>query len=201
MYIWFLIFALGAIAAIPIHFLSVEHIRFQERYGKVKGTKICERYGRLSADLLFFSLIGIWFSPQPRFIVPVLQNSSASVPVVNFPIPLINLIVSVPFVFLGAWLLVNSVKGLSRKVSETHKPEKVITSGVYTVVRHPQHLGWSLTHIGFSFLLSASYSLFFTPLMIGLLYLVSKKEEKELIREFGTEYEEYQKKVPMLLPR
>ena len=63
MTIWFFIFTLGVIAAVPIHVLSVEHLKFQEKYGWEKGARISGNYGRLSADLLFFSLIGIWLSP------------------------------------------------------------------------------------------------------------------------------------------
>ena len=37
--------------------------------------------------------------------------------------------------------------------------------------------------------------------MIVLVYVISKKEEEELIKEFGKEYENYKKKVPMLIPR
>ncbi len=49
--------------------------------------------------------------------------------------------------------------------------------------------------------MSAMYSLLFTPLMFVIVYLISRKEEKELIREFGEEYEDYKKNVPMLIPR
>jgi len=41
----------------------------------------------------------------------------------------------------------------------------------------------------------------FTPVLLILIYLISKKEEDELINEFGKEYKDYQKKVPMLIPR
>lgn len=201
MYILFFICVLGVIAAAPIHFFSVEHLRFQEKYGMEKGVRISEILGRLSANLLFFSLIGICLSPQPRFITPISENTSVTIPVINFSIPLIHQIISAPFVLLGVWLLVNSVKGLSRRVSETHRPEKVITRGIYSVVRHPQHLGWLSIHVGFTFLLSALYSLLFTPFLVGLLHLISRKEEEELTREFGREYEEYKRKVPMFIPR
>jgi protein-S-isoprenylcysteine O-methyltransferase Ste14 len=36
--------------------------------------------------------------------------------------------------------------------------------------------------------------------MALLVYLISRKEEKELIKEFGKEYEDYRKKVSMFLP-
>ena len=37
--------------------------------------------------------------------------------------------------------------------------------------------------------------------MIVIVYLISWKEERELIKELGKEYEEYKKRVPMLIPR
>jgi protein-S-isoprenylcysteine O-methyltransferase Ste14 len=37
--------------------------------------------------------------------------------------------------------------------------------------------------------------------MVLVVYLISWKEERELVREFGAEYEEYMVRVPMLLPR
>ena len=200
MYILFFICITGIIAAVPIHFMSVEHLKFQEKYGKEKGVKISEIYGRLSANLLFFSLIGIWFSPQPGFITPIFENTSITIPIINFSIPLIHLAIAILFILSGAWLLIKSVRELSRRVSEMHRPEKVVATGIYTIVRHPQHLGWLLTHVGFSFLLSAWYSLLITPLIAGLLYLISIKEEKELTREFGAEYEVYKRRVSMFIP-
>jgi len=201
MYIWFFICVLAVIATIPLHFLSVEHLKLQERYGKEKGNKIGEIYGLISGWGFFFFWMGIWVSPQPRFIVQILQNLSVLVPVVNFSIPLLHLIISMPFLLVGAWLAINGVKEVTLKVAETHRTDKIVTTGVYSIVRHPQHLGALLAHVGISFLFSAGYSLLFTPLMIALIYLISRKEEEELIREFGKEYEDYKKKAPMLLPR
>jgi protein-S-isoprenylcysteine O-methyltransferase Ste14 len=50
-------------------------------------------------------------------------------------------------------------------------------------------------------LLYAKFSFFVTPIVIILIYLISWKEEQELIKEFGSEYEDYKKKVPMFLPK
>lgn len=201
MYIWFFICVLGVIASVPPHFLSVEHLKLQERYGKEKGTKIAEIYGLVSGWAFFVFWIGIWVSPQPRFIVQILQNLSVSVPAGNLSIPLLHLAISIPFLMLGAWLLIKGVKEVTARVAETHRTDKIVTTGIYSTVRHPQYLGMLLAHVGISFLLSAWYSLLSTPLMIVLIYLISRKEEKELIREFGKEYEDYKKKVPMLIPR
>jgi protein-S-isoprenylcysteine O-methyltransferase Ste14 len=110
-------------------------------------------------------------------------------------------VVSALFLVPGAWIAINGVKEVTLKVAETHRTDKIIITGVYSIVRHPQHLGALLAHMGISFLFSAWYSLLFTPLMVVLIYLISRKEEEELIREFGKEYKDYKKKVGMFLPK
>ena len=201
MYIWFFISMLGVIAMTPLHFLSVEHLKLQKRHGKEKGTKIGKIYGLISGWGFFISWIGIWVSPQPTFTIPVLQNLSVFVPVVNLSIPLFHLLISSPFLIAGPWLAIKGVRETTLKVAETHRTETIVATGSYEVVRHPQYLGGLLAHAGISFLLSAWFSLLFTPVMAAIIYLISRKEEEELIREFGKEYEDYKKRVPMLIPR
>ena len=113
---------------------------------------------------------------------------------------MVNLLIFIPLFVVGAWFGIKGVIQTTLKVAETHRPKKVVIRGVYSIVRHPQYLGGILAHIGFSFLFSALSSLFATPLVIVLIYIISGKEEKELTKEFGSEYRDYQKKVPMLLP-
>lgn len=201
MYILFFVFALCAVAAMPIHLVSVEHIKLQQRHGKDKGIRIGEIYGRISGYMLFVSLIGLWFSPQPRFTIPILRRLSFSVPLANVPIPLIQIIIFVPFVIFGVIYLSKSVTGLTRKVSEAHHPDRVVTTGVYARVRHPQYLGFLLLHIGFSVLMSGLFALLSTPLVFVMLYFFARKEEVELTNEFGSDYARYKQTVPMLIPK
>lgn len=201
MHISFLVCVLGMIVMVPLHFLSVEHLRLQERYGMERGTEIAEVFGLISGWGFFLFWIGVWVSPQPRFTVPIFQNLSISIPVVDFSIPLLHSIMSLPLLVMGAWVAIEGVREVTLKVAETHRTEQIVTAGVYSIVRHPQYLGGLLAHGGISLLLSAGYSLLSTPLMVVLLYLISGKEEEELIREFGGEYEDYKKRVPMLVPR
>ncbi|NVM52732.1 MAG: isoprenylcysteine carboxylmethyltransferase family protein [Candidatus Helarchaeota archaeon] len=199
--IWFFISILGVICLIPIHFLSVEHLKLQEKYGKEKGDKIAKILGMISGWGFFIFLFGIWISPQPRFTIPFFQDLAIVIPIINLSIPLFHLIVSILLIILGAWFAIAGVKEVTLKVAETHKPEKVITTGIYSRIRHPQYFGTIVVHVGFSLLLSSLYSLLSTPLIIFYNYITSWKEEKELIKEFGKEYEEYKKKVPMLYPK
>ena len=169
--------------------------------GKKKGTEIGKILGLISGWGFFLFWMGIWISPQPRFVLPFFQNITNLISLVGFSTPLFNLSISILLVSLGAWFGIKGVKQTTLKVAETHRTEKIVTTGVYSLVRHPQYFGGLLAHMGVSFLLSAWYSLLVTPLMVVLVYLVSKKEEDELIREFGNEYKEYMKKVPMFIPR
>jgi len=197
----FLISALGLVGIIPLYFLSVEHQKLQTRYGEEKGTHIGEILGLISGWGFFTFWIGIWISPQPKFTIPVFHDLLIMIPVINFEIPLFNLAACLLLVLPGSWLAISGVKETTLKVAETHRPKTVVTTGVYSIVRHPQYLGGLLAHLGISILLSAFYSLLLTPMIIALVYLISRKEEKEILREFGKDYKDYRDKVPMLIPK
>ena len=201
MYIWFFICAVGVVAVMPLYFLSIKHLNLQEKYGKERGIKIGEISGVVSGWGVFLFWFGMWVSPQPRFTFPAFQNLSVLVPAIDFPIPISHLAIFLPLFTVGAWLGIEGVAKTTLYTAETHRPDKIAIEGVYSIVRHPQYLGGLLAHIGTSFLLSAWYSLLSTLMMAVIIYVVSWKEEEELIKEFGKEYENYKKKVPMLVPR
>ena len=186
---------------LPLHFFSVEHLKYQKKYGTDKGNKITGMLGVISGWGFFIFLFGIWISPQPRLIIPILQKPSLIIPIINFSIPLFHLIISIPFILIGAWLGIIGVKETSLKVAETHKTGKIVSTKIYSLIRHPQYLGAILAHIGFSILLSSLLSLIFTPLVILHNFLIAWKEEKELIKEFGEVYVQYKENVPMFIPK
>jgi protein-S-isoprenylcysteine O-methyltransferase Ste14 len=177
------------------YFLSLEHLKLEEKYGEEKGKKIGEIYGVVSGWGFFLFWLGIWFSPQDRFVIPFLQDFSIQIPLLDLTIYLINVLIFIPFFVMGAWFGIEGVIHTSLKVAETHRAERIVASGVYSIVRHPQYLGGILSHVGFSFLLSGMYSLLVTPLIIAMIYTISRKEENELTKEFGQEYTDYKKKV------
>jgi protein-S-isoprenylcysteine O-methyltransferase Ste14 len=199
--IWFFISLFGCIATAPLYFLSLEHLKLIEKYGKEKAKNVGDIYGLVSGWGFFLFWFGIWLSPQARFTIPIFQNLLIRIPVINLTIPFIHLLLFLPFFVVGAWFGIKGVTETTLKVAETHRPERVVTKGVYSIVRHPQYLGGLIAHIGISFLLSALYSLLATPIVILLIYFISRKEEDEMTKEFGDEYADYRQKVPMLLPR
>lgn len=201
MYVWFTVCLLGEFAIVPLHFMSVEHRKLQKQHGKERGIRVGDALGLISGWGLFLFWLGLWVSPQPRFAVPILPTRLVELPVLGFSCTLFHLAVSIPLLLLGSWFGIGGVRETSVRVAETHRPTKVITGGVYSVVRHPQYFGALVAHIGMSFLFSALFSLIVTPVMIAIVFVISKKEEAELIREFGEKYQDYQEKVPMLIPR
>ena len=72
------------------------------------------------------------------------------------------------------------------------------TTGLYSMVRHPQYLGIMLMALGTSVLWEAvARDLFFA--VIGYL-LLAELEERHLLKEHWREYSEYRKKTPFIFP-
>lgn len=197
----FWISILGEILIFPLYIWSLEHHRLRKKFGKSKGIRIGDILGLISGWGYFLFLFGIWFAPQPRFTIPILSETSFILPFVNINTPIIHVLIFLPIIVVVLWFSFMGVIEVTLKVAETHRPERVIHTGVYSRVRHPQYLGALLAHFAISILLSAFSSFLLTPFMFVYLYLLARKEEKELIREFGSTYEEYKTKVPMLLPK
>jgi len=109
---------------------------------------------------------------------------------IRVPIALIVLVIS----GLLAWT------GLKIVFRETREEPQVITSGVFSIVRHPIYLSSILLYLGFILLSLSLLSALVWILITVFYYMISRYEEKLLTQRFGSAYEEYKKKVPMLLP-
>lgn len=197
----FWIFLVSIFLLLPVHFLSVNHTQLENRFGKEKGTTLGKILGLISGWGFFIFLFGLWLSPQPHYHIPLLDVTLFTVPFLNIPIYLIHLFISVPLLLISGYLGIVGVIHTSLEVSETHRPKRVETEGIYSQLRHPQYLGAIFAHLAFSILFVGFYSLIATPLIIAYNYLISWKEEKELIREFSDEYLHYKEMVPMFVPK
>ena len=201
---WFIVSIVGMIAVVPVHFLSVEHSRLDDKYGAERGKTIGSILGMISGWGIFIFLIGLWISPQPSFSIPLLPEIMLVVPIMGllvFQIPIVHFVIGLILVIPGAWLGIKGVTEIGLNASETHRPERIVTTGLYERMRHPQYTGAMFSHIGITFLFSSFYSLLATPLVIIINYILCWKEEKELVREFGEDYFKYQEAVPMFVCR
>lgn len=107
--------------------------------------------------------------------------------------------------FLGfSFLQVISFKQLGNNYSQEIlilKDHELITSGLYSFIRHPQYLSQILADIGAAVALMSYIAL---PLVIlvelPLFLLRAKEEERILAKHFGDEFVNYKKKSGFILP-
>lgn len=78
---------------------------------------------------------------------------------------------------------------------------KLVTTGIYGHVRHPQYLGFLLLTLGINFLWTTFSTLILWPILTLLYYRLAKEEEKSMEKEFGEKHREYRNMVPMFIPR
>lgn len=76
----------------------------------------------------------------------------------------------------------------------------LVTTGIYKHIRHPQYTGLLLLSLGMLIEWATLPLLILFPIMIALYANLAKKEEKDMIREFGDDYLEYKKNTKMFIP-
>ncbi len=78
---------------------------------------------------------------------------------------------------------------------------RLVVTGVYSTVRHPQYAGFILVLVGFLVQWPTIITLVMFPFLIYMYYKLAKNEEKEMIEKFGDEYMEYMKRTGTFVPR
>ncbi len=75
-------------------------------------------------------------------------------------------------------------------------PDKLVTGGIYSCMRHPQHLGLSIVPISLGLLLSSPIVIIASGWsIVGTLLFILFVEEPECLVKFGYDYFNYMKKV------
>lgn len=127
-------------------------------------------------------------------------------------LPLINqprILDTIAYPIIGIILVVFGIVPIAvatRELSKTEFhggrgiPEKVITTGPYSIIRHPANIGFISAFTGWSLVWGAVYSLCLVPILTIGLVIESFWEEKNLEEALGDEYREYKKKVGMFFP-
>lgn len=78
---------------------------------------------------------------------------------------------------------------------------KLVTHGIYSCLRHPHHFGIGLFVTSLGLLIGPYTFLLLTiAIWISIYIFLIRVEEPEALEKFGKEYEEYRKRVRMLLP-
>ena len=80
-----------------------------------------------------------------------------------------------------------------------HQAHQLVTSGPYAYVRHPMYMAVILAGWGGLALYRTWTMLFFGVIMLGLLFR-GRKEEEALAQAFGSQWEQYESRVPGWIP-
>ena len=77
---------------------------------------------------------------------------------------------------------------------------KVVKTGIYKWIRHPQYAGLLIIGIGMILGWATLTSLLLYPIMILMYLRLAKKEEKDMLEEFGEEYRTYMQSTKRFIP-
>ncbi len=107
---------------------------------------------------------------------------------------------------LGAGIILVAMYELARYGEGTPNPKapprRLVTRGLYGLVRHPMFLGYDLCALGAGLFLRLTGALLVSfPLLLLWQVRFLRREERRLARRFGAEFEEYARRVPFLIPK
>lgn len=105
-------------------------------------------------------------------------------------------LISNVLIVAGFWLLAASWKvlyGAQRK-------HQLALTGPYARIRHPQYVGFILIMTGFLFQWPTLVTMVMYPILIFVYASLARREEADVIAEFGDEYRKYMEKTPAFIP-
>jgi protein-S-isoprenylcysteine O-methyltransferase Ste14 len=103
--------------------------------------------------------------------------------------------------FIGALLIISGWRSVYRDYwSKGQGQGRLVTSGIYAHIRHPQYTGFMLITLGLLVHWATIPLLVMWPILTILYYHLAKREEKDMEKEFGNQYLEYKKQSSMFLP-
>ena len=74
----------------------------------------------------------------------------------------------------------------------------LVDSGIYSIVRHPQYVAGILINLALPLITWHWLVILFGGISLGIYYQGTFIEEEENIQKFGSQYREYQQKVPRI---
>lgn len=122
----------------------------------------------------------------------------------TFDSPLLQYGLGLPLLVLGSLGRVYPMIYLRQRGTTTtlDKVGRLVDSGPYAWLRHPQYTAGLLLLLGWFLVWGAWYALCVLPLMGGIVYAQAHIEERYILeKRFGEAYAAYRERVGMLLPR
>lgn len=107
--------------------------------------------------------------------------------------------ISTIIIVVGILLIVFGWRQIFKARSNSHS--QLVTTGLYSHIRHPQYLGFLLITLGMLLEWPTIFTLLLWPVLTVVYYRLAKDEDKEIEEQFGEQFREYKRSVPAFLPR
>ena len=97
----------------------------------------------------------------------------------------------------GFWVLASAWKVLY----EAQRSRRLAKTGAYARIRHPQYVGFVLIMTGFVLQWPTLVTLSMFPILVFMYARLAKREQVEMLAQFGEEYRSYMAQVPAFIPK
>ena len=101
------------------------------------------------------------------------------------------------FIFAGFVFFRRLGRCFTKLRRRMRSPQRVLT----LYVRHPQYVGFILIMLGFLFQWPTIITLIMFPVLVTMYVKLARREEREVLAEFGERYRRYMVATPAFLPR
>lgn len=102
---------------------------------------------------------------------------------------------------IALFLILNGWYNIYKKYwSKESGKGSLVKTGVYKYIRHPQYTGLLLLSFGMMVEWATLPLLLMYPVMIFMYVRLAKREERDMLNEFGDDYRKYMKSTKMFLP-
>lgn len=156
---------------------TVTHI-IRTIYEILKHKKVLEA-SKLTFVIMFINMLILWVS----------WGFLCSLDIYKMNLPVLIRYLGLALVAFGIIIFLMGL--FTIKTLESYEGD-LITSGIYSKIRHPMYLGFILWSIGFPIYFGALFSFILSFLFIGNILFWRYLEEKELEERFST-YKDYRK--------
>jgi len=98
----------------------------------------------------------------------------------------------------GGFILLSSAWRVLFAAQRSHG---LATTGAYAYMRHPQYTAFIVIMLGFLLQWPTLLTLLMFPVLVWMYVSLARREEKEVLAEFGEAYARYAAKTPAFVPR
>ncbi len=105
-------------------------------------------------------------------------------------------LLSFAFIGGGFWLLASAWKVLYA----AQQAHTLATTVSYSYIRHPQYVGFALIMFGFLVQWPTLLTLTMFPVLVYMYVRLARREEREVLAEFGEPYARYAARTPAFVP-